>query len=125
MPRDIETLIAAFGRLTPGDRERMLAWAVQLADWSDPPNGLVAGTVWYRERISMPPDAVVVVRVENVRNGESELVAEQLIDRPGNVPVPFHVPFASDAIDPAETTPSRPRSLWVTGCNGQRRRRSR
>jgi uncharacterized lipoprotein YbaY len=79
-----------------------LAWAVELADWSDPPNGVVTGTVWYRERMAMPPDAVVVARVERIRNGEAELVAEQLIDRPGDVPVSFQVPFAHDTIDPAD-----------------------
>ena len=50
----------------------------------------------------MPPDAVVVARVERIRNGEAELVAEQFIDRPGNVPVSFQVPFAYDTIDPAD-----------------------
>ena len=101
-PRDIEALVAAFGRLNPPDRERLLARAVELADWSDPPSGAVTGTVWYRERIAMPSDAVVVARVEHVRNGDAELMAEQLIDRPGNVPVPFQVPFAFDAIDAAD-----------------------
>jgi len=81
---------------------RLLARAVELADWTDPPNGVVIGTIWYRERIAMPSDAVVVARVERVHNGAAELVAEQLIDQPGNVPVPFQVPFASDAIDPSD-----------------------
>ena len=102
LPRDIESLVAAFGRLSPPDRERLLAWAVELADWIDPPNGLVAGTIWYRERIAMPSDAVAVARVERIHGGEAELVAEQLIDRPGNVPVPFQVPFAYDAIDQSD-----------------------
>jgi putative lipoprotein len=101
LPRDIEALVAAYGRLNPPDRERLLARAVELADWTDPPNSVVTGTIWYRERIAMPSDAVVVATVERVHNGATELVAEQRIDQPGNVPVPFQVPFAHDAIDPA------------------------
>jgi uncharacterized lipoprotein YbaY len=102
LPRDIETLVAAYGRLNPTDRERLLAQAVELADWTDRPNGVVTGTVWYRERIAMPTDAVVVTSLEHLHSGGTDLVAEQLLDSPGNVPVPFLVPFAFDVIDPAD-----------------------
>lgn len=62
----------------------------------------VSGTVTYRERIAMPPNAVVKVQVADISKADApaEVIGEQVIDNPGNVPVAFRVPYdASKIVD--------------------------
>jgi putative lipoprotein len=61
----------------------------------------VSGTVTYRERFVLPPDAELRVTLHETR-GTSEaptFVAEQTIPRPGQVPVRFRVAFPPSVID--------------------------
>ncbi|HEX5071051.1 MAG TPA: YbaY family lipoprotein [Vicinamibacterales bacterium] len=60
----------------------------------------VAGTITYREKVALPPTATVEVRLEDVtRPDATAVIASTFIDRPGQVPIPFELPFDPDAID--------------------------
>lgn len=65
-----------------------------------PANSLAAqrtieGEVLYRERIAMPPDAVVIVQLADVSlaDAPARIIAEQTIKPTGQVPVPFSLSF--------------------------------
>jgi putative lipoprotein len=59
----------------------------------------ISGVVRYLERIAMPPDAIVTVRVEDVSlaDAPATVVAEQVIEPTHEVPIPFSL-----TLDPAE-----------------------
>ncbi|WP_420611134.1 YbaY family lipoprotein [Candidatus Poriferisodalis sp.] len=61
----------------------------------------VRGTITYRERIALTPDAVVTVQLRDtsLADAASVLVAEQIISSPGQVPIEFDVRYVSDEID--------------------------
>jgi putative lipoprotein len=68
--------------------------------------GRVTGSVTYRERIALPPTAVVKVRLVDVSHADApaELLAEQAIIAAGRqVPFAFALAFDAAAIDPAHT----------------------
>lgn len=63
----------------------------------------ITGTVVYRERIALPPDAVVHVRLEAA--GPPELppkrIAEITVPTAGRqVPIAFELPYSASAVDP-------------------------
>ncbi len=64
----------------------------------------MTGTVTYRERIALTPEARVQVELRDVTGGvgfeDAPVVSRQIIDRPGQVPVSFEVPYALAAIAP-------------------------
>jgi len=61
---------------------------------------ILSGKVMYRERIAMPEGATVTVTLEDVSlaDAPSKVIAEQHIDDPGQVPVPFTLRYAKDAV---------------------------
>lgn len=61
----------------------------------------VTGDVIYRERIAMPPGAVVKVQVADVSKQDvaADVIGEQVIENPGNVPVKFAVPYDAGKIE--------------------------
>ena len=65
----------------------------------------VEGTLTYRERIALPPNAVCTVRLEDRSRADvpATLIAEQVIEPCGPVPVPFSLPYNPAAIDPSGT----------------------
>ena len=65
----------------------------------------VTGTVTYRERIALTPGAKLIVQIRDTSYADAaaELVAEQIISDPGQVPISFEVPYDSDAIDSRNT----------------------
>ena len=73
-----------------------------------PPDGSIradtlTGTVVYRERIALPPEAVVRVTLEDVSRADAPAVvlAEQTIRPDGRqVPIPFALAFDSAGVDP-------------------------
>ncbi|HJR73333.1 MAG TPA: YbaY family lipoprotein [Luteimonas sp.] len=67
----------------------------------------VSGTVLYRERIAMPPGSTVMVRLEDtaLMDAPAKLLAEQIIKPEGQVPIPFQLQVAKEAID-ARARPS-------------------
>lgn len=61
----------------------------------------VTGMVTYLQRIALPPDAVVTVRIEDVSRADApaELIGEQVIQTKGaQVPIPFAVPYDPEKI---------------------------
>lgn len=64
---------------------------------------VLRGTVTYRQRSALTPEAEVQVELrEASRAGaEPEVVAKRIIDRPGQVPIAFELSYDPAAIDPA------------------------
>ncbi len=64
-------------------------------------SGTVSGSVAYRERIALPPDAKIIVSLEDVtRSGKSgSFVAQQTIQPSTQVPIPFNLRYIPAAID--------------------------
>ncbi len=60
----------------------------------------VTGTVTYRERIAMPPGALVEVQLLDTSRMDvpAEEISMQLIEDPGSVPVPYRLGFDADDI---------------------------
>ena len=65
---------------------------------------LIVGTVTYRERIALPPSAMLEVRLEDVTRagGTPPTVAGRRFDRLGQVPIRFNID-----VDPAVIKPDR------------------
>lgn len=61
---------------------------------------ILSGKAMYRERMAMPEGATLTVTLEDVSlaDAPSTVIAEQHIDDPGQVPVPFTLRYARDAI---------------------------
>ena len=68
-------------------------------------NASVTGTVTYRERIALSPGAIVTVQLRDtsLMDVASELIAEQVITNPGQVPISFEVHYNEDDINPRNT----------------------
>jgi uncharacterized lipoprotein YbaY/uncharacterized membrane protein/heat shock protein HslJ/membrane-bound inhibitor of C-type lysozyme len=67
------------------------------------PDSRVSGAVVYRERMALPPNATVTVRLQDVSQADApaELLAEQTIAPSGRqVPIPFELRYSSGRIDP-------------------------
>jgi uncharacterized lipoprotein YbaY len=62
----------------------------------------VSGSVLYRERIAMPTDAVVQVDLRDTSRADAQapLVAQQRIEQPSSVPVPFRLRADEDEFAP-------------------------
>jgi len=62
---------------------------------------MVTGTVSYRERIALPPDAVVLVQLRDVSlmDVAAKLISEQIIKPEHSVPIPFSLPYSAQDID--------------------------
>ena len=76
-----------------------------------PEEASVTGTVTYRQRIALPPEAVLTVRIEDVSKADApaEVVGEQVIKTEGaQVPIPFAVPY-----DPSKIIENHRYSLRV------------
>ena len=65
----------------------------------------VAGTITYRERVTLTPGAMVTVQIRDTSymDASAPLVAEQVITDPGQVPIAFRVPYSRGDIDPSNT----------------------
>ena len=65
-------------------------------------NGLmVTGTLTYRERIALPPGAVVLVQLRDVSlmDVAAKLISEQIIKPEHSVPISFSLPYSAEDID--------------------------
>jgi putative lipoprotein len=62
----------------------------------------VSGEVFYRERIALPPNAVLTVQLSDVSlaDAPASTIAEQKIDPAGQVPIKFEIKFDSAVIQP-------------------------
>jgi uncharacterized lipoprotein YbaY len=88
---------------TPDWNGKMVVKDCRLVKTAEQPAGEVTGTVTYLERMALPPNAQIEVRLEDVSRADAaaKLVAEQkmtLGDR--QVPVPFALKFDPAKIDP-------------------------
>ena len=114
-------------RASPVVRFRSLALMLGLAavvacsqSHSPRPTAEVAGSITYRERVALPADARVEIQLLDVTD-ESEatppLIAERLLDAPGQIPIAFTLGYDPGAIDATHTYSLRVRirvdgELW-------------
>jgi putative lipoprotein len=73
---------------------------------SSPESGLLSGTVAYRERVALPPDALVQVQLSDVsvQDAAAPLIAETTVKPEGRqVPLPFELRYDPKKIDPKRT----------------------
>jgi putative lipoprotein len=90
--------------MTPGRATLLAIMAVAAAvSGEEPPAAAVTGHILYREHISLPPDAVVRVRLEIAAEPERppRRVAELTVRTDGRqVPIPFTLPYDAARILP-------------------------
>ena len=69
------------------------------------PDASVSGTVTYRERLALTPEARLEVQLRDtsLMDAAAPLVAEQVIVNPGQVPINFKVEYNGDDIDSRNT----------------------
>ena len=69
------------------------------------PNASVSGTVTYRERLPLSPQAKLIVELRDVSYADAAapLVARQTIPNPGQVPIRFRVEYNREDIDQRNT----------------------
>ncbi len=63
----------------------------------------IAGSVVYRQRIGLPPGSVVEVSIVDVTPGEADGVVlgrTEIATRGQQVPLPFHVQYDANAVEP-------------------------
>ncbi|WP_420617713.1 YbaY family lipoprotein [Candidatus Poriferisocius sp.] len=89
----------------PSPETTTSATAVATSTVDPDANASVMGTVTYRERIALSPGAVVTVQLRDtsLMDVASELIAEQVITNPGQVPIEFEVHYNEDDINPRNT----------------------
>jgi putative lipoprotein len=70
------------------------------------PDSAVTGTVAYREKMALPPGAIVEIKLQDVskQDAPAVVIGEQTITTTGNqVPFPFEIKYDPAAIDPRFT----------------------
>jgi putative lipoprotein len=78
---------------------------------------MITGTVWYRERMALPPDAEIRIRLEDVsrQDAPSLVVAETAFLSEGRqVPIAFELSFDASVID-ARMRYSVRAEIWMDG----------
>ncbi len=68
---------------------------------SEPVMGKITGTLMYRERMALSPEASVTVTVEDVSlaDAPAKIIAEVTLENPGQVPIPFELEYDTGLID--------------------------
>lgn len=71
----------------------------------------VTGTVTYRERIALPPDAVLNVQLQDVSlaDAPADVIGEEINTNPGQVPIPYEVAYDPKEIEENHTYSVRAR----------------
>jgi putative lipoprotein len=75
----------------------------QAASDSGPASPMITGTVTYRVRMALPPNAAIDVRLEDVSRADApaSVVAENIFLAAGKqVPIPFQLPYTAGDIQP-------------------------
>ncbi|MDP2227820.1 MAG: YbaY family lipoprotein [Moraxellaceae bacterium] len=64
---------------------------------------MLGGTLNYRQRIALSPEAVITLRLVDVSKADAPavVIAEQVLKSPGQVPIPFALPYDERRIDAA------------------------
>lgn len=65
----------------------------------------LTGTVTYRQRIALTPEAALQIELRDVsrQDAEAPLVARRILEKPGQVPVAFTLDYDAASIDPLHT----------------------
>lgn len=74
-------------------------------DFADTATEMITGTITYPQRIALPPDAVVVVTLENISRADvpAAVVAEETFQTAGQqVPIPFSLDYDPTAIEESD-----------------------
>jgi Type III secretion system lipoprotein chaperone (YscW) len=84
----------------------------------------VKGTATYRERIALTPDALFEATLEDVSKTDvpAVVVGSVRIDKPGQVPIRFEIPYDLARIDQTHSYWVRARILVASGCCSPRTR---
>jgi len=88
--------------------QRQLAFGAgqhTLADTATGETAMITGTVSYRQRIALTPDAVITVTLEDtsLADAPAQIIGQQTITNPGQVPVPFSISYDPSKIIPNHT----------------------
>jgi copper homeostasis protein (lipoprotein) len=85
----------------------LVAAVVPVAEATD----VIRGTATYRERMALPPDAVLEVILEDVSrmDAPAEVMGRVEVSNPGNPPFTFEIPYQADAVDDRHTYSVRAR----------------
>ena len=103
---------SSIGRLDQAlDEAKRQGWTIvdMKQDWKQvfpyQKQDAVSGTVFYLQRIALPPDASVEVKLVDISKQDVPVVtiAEQKITNPGQVPIPFELRYDPAKIDPRMT----------------------
>ncbi|MGE5712239.1 MAG: YbaY family lipoprotein [Betaproteobacteria bacterium] len=81
----------------------------------------VTGTVTYRERLALPPGAVVKVQLTDVSRADAPaaVIGQQIIKIDGaQVPIAFEIPYAPEEIQPQNSYAVR---AWLEDAEGRMR----
>lgn len=75
--------------------------------------GTVRGTATYRERMALPPGAVLEATLEDVSGADAaaKVIGRTRVEHPGNPPIRFEIPFDSARVDPRRRYVVRARIL--------------
>jgi len=86
-------------------RYRIWTTGAELKAMQNEKQTAVSGTVFYLQRIALPPDASIEVKLVDISKQDvpAETIAEQKITNPGQVPIPFELWYDPDKIDPRMT----------------------
>ena len=86
---------------SPSQTEPSAEDSIPAVEPSSPSAGKVTGSLTYRERIALSPNAVVEVRLIDVSRADAPAVTigEQIIENPGQVPIAFEIEYDPSAID--------------------------
>jgi putative lipoprotein len=95
------------------------ALAIACASPAPRKQATLAGTITARERIALPSEARVEIQLLDATKGDDaeSLVAERLLESPGQMPIPFTLPYDPRSIDANRTYTLRVRvrvadDLW-------------
>ena len=99
---------SSIGRLDQAlDEAKTQGWTVvdMKQDWRqmfpDEKQAAVSGKVFYLQRIALPPDASLEVKLVDISKQDvpAVTIAEQKITTPGQIPIPFELQYDPDKID--------------------------
>jgi putative lipoprotein len=81
-----------------------IVWALMFVASAAPPTraGVLSGEIFYRERVALPPNAVLEVSLVDVTRpgGLGDLVASVQIRPSRQVPIPFEIRFGDGDVEP-------------------------
>ncbi|MCZ7544360.1 MAG: YbaY family lipoprotein [Anaerolineae bacterium] len=98
---NIEEARALFLQIIATTPSGGVAAADKVPIYTRPGGAVISGTLTYRERIALPPDAVINVQLRDVSRADAPAVAlgeQTLTNYPGQAPIPFAIAYNPDVI---------------------------